>query len=104
MWTDDVIYLSLLLACIGFGKVTRSLEGTNVRKWTSSLFGLTLLRWSGAKTRPRCAERDGSGADPMRAAEVAEATLAMVRTPRTGVVLELPGGAPVDPEAGQPLE
>jgi 3-hydroxybutyrate dehydrogenase len=36
--------------------------------------------------------------------EVAEATLALVRTPRTGVVLELPGGAPIEREVGQPLE
>ncbi len=42
MW-DDIIYVSLLLASIGFGKVTRQIEDKTARKWASSAFGLLIV-------------------------------------------------------------
>lgn len=42
MW-DDIIYVTLLLISIAFGKITRQIEDTNQRKWTSSLFGLVIV-------------------------------------------------------------
>ena len=40
MISDDIIYVGLLLVSIAFGKITRQIPNTPVRKWTSSLFGL----------------------------------------------------------------
>ena len=42
MW-DDIIYVSLLLISIGFGKITRGIEEISARKWASSLFGLGIV-------------------------------------------------------------
>ena len=40
---DDIIYLSLLLLSIFWGKVVRSFPEINQRKWLSTAFGLTVL-------------------------------------------------------------
>lgn len=40
---DDIVYVTLLLVSILWGKVTRSVSDTRGRKWTSSLFGLGLV-------------------------------------------------------------
>ena len=40
---DDIIYVTLLLVSILWGKVTRSVSETRARKWTSSFFGLFLV-------------------------------------------------------------
>ena len=42
MW-DDIVYVSLLLVSIAYGKVTRSIRDTQARKWASSLFGLAIV-------------------------------------------------------------
>ena len=42
MW-DDIIYVSLLLVSIGFGKITRQIQDKQSRKWISSIFGLFIL-------------------------------------------------------------
>jgi len=43
MISDDIIYVGLLLVSIAFGKITRQIPNTPVRKWTSSLFGLGIV-------------------------------------------------------------
>jgi len=42
MW-DDIIYLGLLLVSIGFGKITRQIQDKELRKLTSSGFGLLVV-------------------------------------------------------------
>ena len=42
MW-NDIVYVSLLLISIGFGKITRLIEDKETRKWTSSIFGLIIV-------------------------------------------------------------
>ncbi len=43
MW-DDIIYVSLLLAAIAYGKVTRTVSANpEIRKWLSSIGGLAIV-------------------------------------------------------------
>lgn len=40
MKSDDIIYLTLLVASIGFGHVFRKLESPGARKWVGTCVGL----------------------------------------------------------------
>ncbi|XP_008202594.1 lysophospholipid acyltransferase 7 [Nasonia vitripennis] len=42
MLLDDVIYVGLLLLCIGFGQVYRGVESTSKRQWLGTALGLSL--------------------------------------------------------------
>lgn len=43
MNTDDIIYLSLLLASIAFGQVYRQLKCPEARKWVGTVVGIGLI-------------------------------------------------------------
>ena len=40
---DDYVYLFMLLFSIAFGSVTSNISNQNIRKWTSSLCGLSII-------------------------------------------------------------
>ncbi|XP_058795095.1 lysophospholipid acyltransferase 7 [Phymastichus coffea] len=42
MLVDDVIYIGLLLSCIGFGKIYRGIESPQTRQWIGTGFGFIL--------------------------------------------------------------
>jgi len=43
MLLDDVIYVGLLLLCIGFGKIYREIESPRNRQWIGTAVGLFLV-------------------------------------------------------------
>lgn len=40
---DDVVYLSLLFSCIGFGHFLRKIKVRELKKWVATLFGFLIV-------------------------------------------------------------
>lgn len=39
---DDIIYVSLLVSCILFGKIYHQLDNNDTKKWIGTIFGLLI--------------------------------------------------------------
>lgn len=40
---DDIIYLSILFSCIGFGHILRKIKDKELQKWVATLFGFLIV-------------------------------------------------------------